>query len=118
MRERPILFQRWGIQAILEGRKTQTRRIADYRPCLVDDLLWVKSKLFQRKADTTLWLKVTDVRVERLQDITEADVLAEGCIDKEDFIQCWDKIYAKLWHPWDRNPFVWVITFKIERVLK
>ena len=46
--------------------------------CQVGDLLWVKDRLFMPKAEVKIWLEVTGVRYERLQDITEADALAEG----------------------------------------
>lgn len=38
---------------------------------------------------------VREVRVERLQKITEAGAIAEGCESREDFLCTWDKIYGK-----------------------
>lgn len=82
-------------------------------------------------------LDVADVRVERLQDIGEADAIAEGIERGEDFFgcPCWkvygepagsdvvfpdDPIgsYASLWTSingpgsWDANPWVWAIEFR------
>jgi len=66
-------------------------------------------------------LEIMQVRVERLQDITDNDVYAEGipstasdmmgeaCLD---FRAAWDTIYSKLGFPWASNPFVWVIEFR------
>lgn len=44
---------------------------------------WIPS-LFMPKESARIWLKVTDVRVERLQDITEEQARAEGCVDYHD----------------------------------
>lgn len=73
-------------------------------------------------------LEVTGVRVERLQDITEADAIAEG-IERDcgmwrhygtsgmAFIHPVDS-YRSLWESingagsWDANPWVWVIEFR------
>lgn len=73
-------------------------------------------------------LEVTDVRVERLQDISEADAVAEGCRPirpelvqdglivrpgrsaVEEFRQVWEEIHGE--GSWEKNPWVWVIEFK------
>ena len=68
------------------------------------------------------WLRITDVRAERVQDISEEDAKAEGCVDRGydidmesaryHFSQLWDSIYAKRGLGWDVNPWVFVLSFK------
>lgn len=201
MSEKPILFNTEMVRAILEGRKTQTRRVikpqlpdgkkpmvdpfygtygyerADEKrtPYAIGDILWVRETwknatgdpagggyaLFDTyiyKADgkakeeypvdammvedrwrpsihmpkraARIFLRVKDVRVERLQDISGKDCVAEGCDADmlsevgEDFIRgvfngIWDSTIKEKDFPfysWDANPWVWVINFeKIDR---
>ena len=82
-----------------------------------------------------LTLKITDVRVERLQDIGEEDARAEGIIDagcltcgesepcgcadprpdaRDAFILLWNNIYDA--SDWQANPWVWVIEFEAHRM--
>lgn len=100
-----------------------------------------KPSLFMPKEAARIWLKVTDVRVERLQEITEKQACMEGT-------DPWDEVcyenngwhptfsdpdsggdpnmvngFHKLWNStikksdldrygWDANPWVWVIEFE------
>ena len=64
-----------------------------------------------------LKLQITEVRVERLQKITEQDCLKEGIgnpvlrqCNQSEFIALWNAIYG--YQAWDANPFVWVISFE------
>ena len=65
-----------------------------------------------------IFLKVTDVRVERLQDITPDDMDKEGlpfCMSiapYDGFEEMWNAIYAKRGYSWNSNPWVWVYEFK------
>ena len=190
---KPILFSTPMVQAILDGKKTQTRRVIkiDDTPenwkisiagtsivraepydvklprYAAGDILWVretwsihecvkcqagipalggeckceyvyrtnygatdfrwKPSIHMPKEAARIFLKVTDVRVERLQDITEEDAIAEGMsktlVDgvvfisaKGNFHVLWDSLNIKRGYGWDTNPWVWVIEF--ERINK
>lgn len=180
----PILFNMKMIRAILDGRKSCTRRIIKPQPqgyfevseeplYIYDtdgkqgkitppyqpgDILYVretwkqapngyyyyedwqkddiadvtkwKPSIHMPKEAARIWLKVTDVRVERLQEITRLSVQKEGievdpkeCAGKFDFITELFLLFQKLWdstikksdldsYGWDANPYVWVIEFE------
>lgn len=202
MKERPIIFSAPMVRAILDGRKTQTRRVmkpqpdgvdvlrvGEYAPTLVDrrgeqypgpdtfgaftedgdwalkcpygapgERLWVKeaAKLegcnaqrgtipegvvlrytadgdtvrhcrpqwqfapFVRDRVTSVrymprWasritLDILHVRVERVQDISEVDAVAEGVVDRAAYAALWADIYGP--ESWAANPWVWVIEFR------
>jgi hypothetical protein len=207
MKERPIIFNGEMVRAILDGRKTQTRRVMkpqppyrfgspfltttgvwifslttagdfpmwkNYLKCpygLPGDRLWVRETWAKRsdcedgsdKAKHYLhykatykggnlldewhaydkwrpsihmprWasritLEIVNVRVERVQEISETDATEEGfsasygwceasnCHEAnsfawEHFQNLWDSINAKRGFGWDANPWVWVIEFK------
>ena len=136
MADKPIIFSAPMVRALIEGRKTQTRRVLKPQPELIDedrvrcveykgqvysgntrvpyapgDRLWVKeavtwvsawgwryradnddlsekrqqgevgrwrSPIFMPRWASRLTLTVTDVRVQRVQDISEEDAVAEG----------------------------------------
>ena len=75
----------------------------------------LRSPMFMPKWAARLWLELTDVRVERLQEISEADAKAEGCSDR---LACARSMFAELWESingpesWKRNDWVWVLSFK------
>ena len=71
------------------------------------------------KEAARIWLKVTDVRVERLQDMTDDDAEAEGCFDYTStalgFPDVWDSTIKKSdldRYGWNASPWVWVIEFE------
>lgn len=183
MKIRPILFNTEMVMALLEGRKTCTRRvlkqpfevhpngyitkprgnerlcpyIPPYQP---GDILYVretwckgsygdeKEKYYYKADDNNffctwhpsihmpkeaarIFLKVTDVRVERLQDITDDGAKAEGANWKNGKNVGWEEKmrrtaverFAEIWestikktdkhiHGWNANPYVWVVEFE------
>ncbi|HHF3145282.1 TPA: hypothetical protein ACPJ10_001698 [Vibrio diabolicus] len=85
------------------------------------DLKWTPSIHMPRWA-SRLTLRVTDVRIERVKDITDEQARSEGCwygvgggeVDlavppQDHFPTLWDSIYQN----WDENPYVWVIEFEV-----
>ena len=192
MSMKPILFKTEMVRAILDGRKSCTRRICkDANECTVPDMdfynadkrtyavhnfsdkkhteqlsiaertcpicqgdilyvreTWFKGlKRYMYRADYTdaekyykngkevairwhpsihmpkeaarIFLRVTNVRVERLQDMTDDDAEAEGCFDYTStalgFPDVWDSTIKKSdldCYGWNANPWVWVIEFE------
>ncbi|WP_312996440.1 hypothetical protein [Leclercia sp.] len=200
MTERGMIFNAEMVRAILDGRKTQTRRllkdatgpslsvdIAEDSPGVAElswlygdgpghevneriklihcpygkpgDRIWVRETFgdcgvrLVYRADTDdgakckvkrwtpsihmprwasrILLEITDVRVERLNDISEEDARAEGIVDggclncgepepcgcvnpepdaTDAFAYLWQSIYGQ--ENWNANPWVWVIEFK------
>ena len=75
---------------------------------------WSPSIHMPRKA-ARIFLRVTDVRVERLQDMPPYDIAFEGFRKQKDFIELWNntlKPADRALYGWDANPWVWVIEFE------
>jgi hypothetical protein len=81
--------------------------------------IWRPSTHMPREA-ARLFLRVTDVRVERVQDISPEDCESEGYFEAEPveprprswFSAVWDARNTKRGYGWDSNPWVWVIEFE------
>jgi hypothetical protein len=93
-----------------------------------------RPSIFMPRVASRITLEITSVRVERLQDISEADALAEGSIGLPESLYTnvdnlpdrWDTAalesstfdFAVLWKSingpgsWEANPWVWVIEFQ------
>ncbi len=79
-----------------------------------------RPSIFMPKWASRISLRITDVRVERLQDISHHDILAEGVGDVYKapelmfpmFAQLWDSINRDRGYGWEVNPYVWVISFE------
>lgn len=177
--QHPILFSTPMVQAILAGRKTETRRVVKgwglawlnegFTPEFVaaegnienvcpyghpGTVLWVRETWQQRndkalklgfdkyyykadfkgcteagwkpsihmpKAAARIWLQVTEIKVERLHDITDEGAILEGCLVEQEifvqgelrgaFINVWSSINGYI--SWALNPWVWVVKFKV-----
>lgn len=75
---------------------------------------WWQSTYMPKEA-ARIFLRVTGVRVERLQDIDDDGVVAEGLEIGAPFEEIWDKTVKKSdldRYGWDANPWVWVIEFE------
>lgn len=70
-----------------------------------------RPSIFMPRWASRILLGVVYVKVERLQDITEAGAEEEGVDGRKEFAALWDKINGKR-GPWRSNPLVWVITFR------
>lgn len=77
-------------------------------------LKWYPSVHMPKKA-ARIFLRVTGVRMERLQDITDDDIAAEGLEIGCYFDELWDstiKPAVRAVYGWATNPWVWVIGFE------
>lgn len=99
----------------LRGRQKDPR--IGSAPSIVNDAIAgrpARPSIHMPKWACRLRLDITEVRVERVRDISNADVFAEGrscTVDSPDFFpDTWDAIHGK--GAWERNDWVWVIGFK------
>ena len=94
-----------------------------YNPAYVKGIKWNPSIHMPRTA-ARLFLRVTGVRAERLQEISGADAKAEGIqrsdremldgvLYEEKFVELWNSFNAKRGHGWETNPWVWVYDFEV-----
>jgi len=72
---------------------------------------WRPSIFMPRKA-ARIFLRVKEVSVERLIDISDSDVVNEGFQTKNDFFALWDKLNYHRGFGVANNPFVWKIEFE------
>lgn len=124
------------IKRVSEGKSCHLAEFYGYKASIANsedaDEPW-KPSIRMPKEAARIWLKVTDVTVERLQDITDEDVLKEGfdgiifvddtvpnpLIAKNRFRTLWDSTIKKSdisRYGWEANP--WVFVYEFERCEK
>ncbi len=84
------------------------------------DFRWHPS-IHMKRIESRITLEIENIRVERLQDISEEDAKAEGPTPKDcgDFgLEKWSSAFRNLWidingpGSWEANPFVWCLSFR------
>ena len=85
-----------------------------------DDRTRWSPSIFMPKWATRIWLEVTGIRAERVQDITATGIMEEGVkgwkapmlLARSRFQALWDSINAERGFGWDTNCWAWVYEFK------
>ena len=82
----------------------------------------VRPSIHMPRWASRILLEITDIRVERLQEMTLGDVKAEGMTTREgqnivyglfdNFQALWDSLNAKRGYSWETNPWVWCLSFR------
>lgn len=113
-------FKRHGVQWA-EDQEWIIYRGSNPHPDLDGDAPEWKPSIHMPRWACRIELEITEVRVQRLQDIPYDDAVAEGCDRSEStgwhtaitqFSDLWDSINGKRGFGWDTNPWVWALTFR------
>jgi hypothetical protein len=71
-----------------------------------------RPSIFLPRWASRLTLELTEVRAERIQEISVRDAIAEGVPSLYRFRELWNDLNEKRGFGWDANPWVWVISFQ------
>jgi len=103
--------------------------MATYKLDGIDDGPW-RSPIFMPAWAARYLIVITEVKAQRVQEITQENAIAEGIVPpehafvmiggdvdaaispREEYAELWDAINPK--HPWESNPWVWVYTFRLK----
>ena len=107
MEKMGLIFTERNIELILQGKKTQTRRIWKRIKVKKGGIYKIRRHIFSKKHYGLI--QVTNIRKEKLGDITEEDAKKEGCSSVAEFKKVWKEIYGK----WNPEQEVYVIEFKL-----
>ena len=124
-----VIFTPEHVQMIVEGRKTQTRRVVKSGEELRQ---WEVGRTYAvqpgRGKPAAARIRITSIRQERLRDISEDDVVAEGhnlvrwasegpegWPATAEYAATWDRINTRKGTRWADNPLVWVLDFEVVR---
>jgi len=66
---------------------------------------------FMPRRFSRLLLSVRSIGLERVSQISEEDVIAEGCASREKFLELWDKLYPSGPKSVEADPWVWKVEF-------
>lgn len=94
-----------------DGEETENGLPVDLRE---EDFIW-RPSIHMPKDAARIFLRVTDVRVERLREISALSAMDEGVTDWNDFVKLWNSTIKHADLPlygWSANPWVWVIEFE------
>lgn len=89
--------------------------------CGISNELRYRPSIHMPRWASRLWLSVTEVRVERLRDISGADAVAEGVrsrlpengMAQQDYADLWNSLHTKPGTRWEDNPWVVAVSFDV-----
>lgn len=108
------------------GITAQRQDWVRYRATDGEEMYW-RPSIFMPRWASRITIEIVSVRIEQVQDIREADVLAEGVPQytlargamsepqtdsRWKFIELWNSINGDQGYGWDANPWVWAIEFR------
>jgi len=100
-----MLFKQRHVELILNGTKTQTRRLREKRPAVPGSTHWASTNY--SKGGRFAQLLIKRVWQEQVRYIIQRDAQAEGFADSDEFMEHWKEVYG------DPREVVWCIEFEV-----